>query len=400
MAINNPGFDQQYYLFTVKQKREGGNLLNACDIYWSVLDMRLDEGRGDIVTGSKNVLLSQNNTKGLTAIPHRNGRDYWLISHTMDNQDFYVYLVNEQGINPPQTYSIGSPHRYFFAYYKASPNGEKLACALGSDIGSEETPFEMFNFDAEEGKITNPVYLGSFYIGVSASFSPNNTKLYLNGLISNDSLAAQGLSDIVAQFKVDRESPEAIRNSLTLIAIQNPQINFPNIGSIGFGAFTLEIAPNGKMYGGGGFGADGPLGFPNLIVINRPNAPGFNCDLNLQAFDFGANRTVRRGLPNQIQNLFNGLEPESGINDCRSENVSIFPNPSSDGIYNLIIDEACGKLQAISLNNALGQEISLEDVHNTIPDKLDIRYLANGVYFITLYFDNNKIIKKVHKLGS
>ncbi|QCR21794.1 hypothetical protein [Pontibacter sp. SGAir0037] len=67
----------------------------------SIVDMQLDNGLGDVVTTHKNILLQQNATEKLTAIPHRNGRDFWLLTHAWNSNAFYIYLITEEGISPP-----------------------------------------------------------------------------------------------------------------------------------------------------------------------------------------------------------------------------------------------------------------------------------------------------------
>lgn len=394
-AVPLPNQANKYYLFTIEQVCSPTSCTDSLNLYYSVLDMNLDNGLGDIEANQKNIPLLSRVTGGMTVVPHQNGQDFWFITHTYLNNDFYVYLINVQGIQAPQIQSIGSNHS--FGYYKASPNGQKLACPITTAQPLRYQPFELFDFDAQNGLISNPINLGYYLISISLSFSPDNSKLYLNGILEKDTLEANNADsvDIIAQFDLSSSDREEILASRSFIAIQNPNFNPSNNISIqGFGAFVMEMAPDGKIYGGGVLGIDN-LPNPNLIVIARPNRPGFDCEISIEPFNFGSGRTVLRGLPSQIQSVFNNLEPV-GSNICAAEDILVYPNPSQ-GAFNLQISEDCDQVRLIRLFNALGQEFIRREITSGVPDMLDINYLAAGVYFLEIQFLNTKITKKIIK---
>ena len=71
-----PGDNDKYFVFVVDAEF-GKNGLS-----YSVVDMNLDEGRGDVVEGQKNIILESPSTTGafvcekVTAIKHANDRDF------------------------------------------------------------------------------------------------------------------------------------------------------------------------------------------------------------------------------------------------------------------------------------------------------------------------------------
>ena len=63
---------------------------------YSIVNMDLQSGNGEIE--SKNIkLLTTPTTEKVTSCLHSNGEDYWVITHTSGNTNFYSYLVTQSG---------------------------------------------------------------------------------------------------------------------------------------------------------------------------------------------------------------------------------------------------------------------------------------------------------------
>jgi hypothetical protein len=76
LAILKPGSDHLYYLFTVS------NVYTPIPLggFYSLIDMNLDGGLGDIVPGQKNILIPNTDSVAnhIAAIRHANNKDYWI----------------------------------------------------------------------------------------------------------------------------------------------------------------------------------------------------------------------------------------------------------------------------------------------------------------------------------
>jgi predicted flavoprotein YhiN len=71
--------------------------------------MDLQNGDGQIET--KNIkLINTPITEKVTSCLHSNGEDYWVITHTSGNTNFYSYLITQSGLSGPVVTSIGSTH--------------------------------------------------------------------------------------------------------------------------------------------------------------------------------------------------------------------------------------------------------------------------------------------------
>ncbi|MFN4811065.1 MAG: SprB repeat-containing protein, partial [Bacteroidota bacterium] len=152
VIVPMPGSCSRYYIFCQDDYEEGTD-----GITYSVLDMSLDNGLGDIVAGQKSIPLYDNNeTELLLAYPKSSGDGYWLISNGSDplNPTLASFDVSSQGINATPVFSPilrnGSG--------KLNYQGTKFVCSGQFDtITSSYLGFEMYNFNAATGQISSPV---------------------------------------------------------------------------------------------------------------------------------------------------------------------------------------------------------------------------------------------------
>ena len=165
------------------------NLKNG--LRYSIVDMCLDDELGDIMPDQKNMLMAEFMTEKIAVARHANGIDYWILTHKYQSTDFYAYRLTPNGLeeNPVVT-GIGSIHQDFISanstsaaigQMKISPNGKKLALCF---TNTSPNVFEMFDFDAQTGKVSNVISFARFLTDNTFStygieFSPGNSKLYL-----------------------------------------------------------------------------------------------------------------------------------------------------------------------------------------------------------------------------
>ena len=131
-------------------------------LQYSEVDLTLDNGLGDVISGQANITLNNNVTERVTAVRHANGRDIWLLAHEIGNNNFVAYLVSPDGIHPnPVISNIGAVHQdtsgtdmwdsVVKGEMKFSPCGRRLAVAIkGLDL------VQLFDFDTETGQLSNP----------------------------------------------------------------------------------------------------------------------------------------------------------------------------------------------------------------------------------------------------
>jgi gliding motility-associated-like protein len=274
IIVPYPEHDSLYYLFTVDTLDENGYGHGLC---YSLINMNSDNGNGDI-TSEKNIQLVTPVSEKITAIRHKNNTDIWVITHEWETDSFYVYLINENGLNTTaQIIETGARHGEIdgtmynsVGYMRASVDGKKIASVL-----PESLIIEVFDFDNETGIISNPLTIPDYEMsGYGVEFSPDVSKLYIT---SYNSL-----------FQIDLEagSQQDILDSYTLIGSSIPDKRFG----------ALQLATDGKIY----MAHDTS---EYLGVINNPSGSPGECDFNVDGFYLGGKLSYM-GLPDFIQTYF------------------------------------------------------------------------------------------------
>ncbi len=135
-----PGNKNMYYLFTNELTPDTVFSYARSFLCYSVIDMRLNGGKGDVVQGKRNIVMLNRTTQMLAATQHANGSDYWILTHKThwdasgdgyycQSDSVYAWVLSPQGLNPkPVISKTGRKGRVFNNYFmKLSPDGKKLA---------------------------------------------------------------------------------------------------------------------------------------------------------------------------------------------------------------------------------------------------------------------------------
>ncbi|GAB2548932.1 hypothetical protein GCM10027189_34480 [Rufibacter soli] len=280
LILPKPGSSTLFYLFTTDFQGQDHGL------QYHVVDISKNGGLGEVV--SKNNLVFAPVTEKLTAVKHRNGRDFWVLTHRWNSTAFYAYLVTANGITfTPVESRIGAMHTgdngAAIGFLKASPAGDKLAVATWAPVNK----IELFDFNNATGLVTNVVDLGKFEEAYGVEFSPDGSKLYggKNGIAGGEAR--------IFQFNLKAGTPDAIIHS----GLQVAKSLSRKIGA-------LQLGPDGRIYvarNGSGY----------LGVIRNPNALGPNCDYKDNGLSLG-NQKSEFGLPNFPGFYFHNLTPPTG----------------------------------------------------------------------------------------
>jgi len=70
-----------------------GRLLFSYDLYYSIIDMNLDNGLGGVIPSEKEILFFSDTltNTGIQAVKHGNGKDWWLICHEYGSNNYYSF---------------------------------------------------------------------------------------------------------------------------------------------------------------------------------------------------------------------------------------------------------------------------------------------------------------------
>ena len=119
----------KYYIFCSGQPTGSGD----AGLRYSIVDMNLDGGLGDIPAGQNGVAVPAANNAfvAVSATRHHNNRDVWVVARLRDTDSNYYasYLVNAAGINFTPVFS--NSHIQLFTYPAPSTSTTPLLNTAG-----------------------------------------------------------------------------------------------------------------------------------------------------------------------------------------------------------------------------------------------------------------------------
>ena len=269
MAVQDISNPNLYYLFTVHHRPGPTDTLEGS--HYSLIDMQLDGGLGDIVPGMKNIPLPMGDSvyNALTATRHQNNRDAWVVvlEHGTETQ-YLAFLIDSTGLNTTPVVSPSTLKNSIWnsgpgavaGFMRISPGGQYLFCT--------DSLTEMCFFNTTTGVVT-PQF--RFWPGTgnkwgrSPEFSIDSRYVYFT-------TPTFPFGAVVQYDMINTDSASFMQSQVT-------------VGdSIGWG---IQMAPDGKIYVTTGW-ADRPL-----HRINNPSAPGTACNFQSNAFDLEGNSHFR-----------------------------------------------------------------------------------------------------------
>jgi gliding motility-associated-like protein len=315
LIVKVRGADSLYLVFTVAAQVSG----NWTGLAWSMVDMGLDNGLGDVI--QKNTLLCDSTTEKLCAVRAANGSDVWVLAHRWDSDAFYAYRVTCADSNGlpqvvgPVISQVGSVHlpdsssiptASSIGCMKISPDGRRLALVWAryrnTTSADSDASVEWFDFDPQSGIVSNPAQLDIPDLrAYGVAFSPSSRFLYVSTYGLPNGI---GYSDI-RQYDLQSANVQA---SAFIVRTGDPE----------FG--TLQLGPDNRLYAA-------RLSFVNYIsAITQPDSQGAACGYLDLGADLGAGMSTW-GLPNHWDH-YNPPQvwtfQDTGI--CAWESFSIIAN--------------------------------------------------------------------------
>lgn len=263
LIIPKPGSISQYYIFSLGAREAAYPYMGR--LYYSVVDMQLNGGLGDIVANAKGLLLDSQLSEHLTAVP---GPDcnIWLLSvsygHITDTI-LNAYEVSIHGIDHhPVTSPIlmgGGEYQGFIGAITASTDFQQIAITRGNLV--------LYDFDYHSGTASNALQLANSDADLyGVCFSADNSKLYASGTAG------------LLQFDLSLNTPEQIVDSKTLL-------------SDAYG--SIRRGRDGKIYCSN-------LGQETLHIIQNPSLAGMACRFEEDAISLSSGTKSLLGLPNSV----------------------------------------------------------------------------------------------------
>jgi hypothetical protein len=259
--VSQPG---KYYVFSLNTPDSipifRGNTFWPTGLFYSIVDMSLDNGRGDVDPAYRSVLLDGDlPSASMVSVLGDRCDDIWLLVYFGSKNVLKAYHITPQGIDPNPVIS-NLPMQMEPSKMAISPDRKKMAIITRGAV--QNFPLNRLyisNFNASTGQISNTIAVGvdsagTYRNGRSVCFSPDNSKLYAQ--ISTPSTGA------IYQFEVSAYDSTSIAQSIKYITES----------SLVSGYLKLY---NDTIYVAGGIPLLGSAYF--LSRINQPNLSGAAC---------------------------------------------------------------------------------------------------------------------------
>jgi len=256
IVIPYPGQNNKYFLFYVCN--------NA--LFYSVIDMALNGGLGDVLSNQKDIMLKSYGTvTGIKSTVVQSCDGVWLVIRSRTANEYFSFKVDENGINTtPVVSALGefplSDYTIYIGLLKASNNGKLLVAATNKGT-------ELYDFEQCSGKLKNARVVDTLS-SCGVCFSPDDSKLY----VSHNKpwfIYEQGE---VFQYDLNQPDLQSITASKILV-MRNPIYVYQS----GLGP-RYETAPLGDL----------KLGLDNKIYVGNNNItvyPGATCNIYLPGPD-------------------------------------------------------------------------------------------------------------------
>jgi len=330
LIVPKPNHSNIYYVFTVNLNVVANGIRG---FYYSVVDMCLNNGKGDVVPNQKNIVLknydgiplqydgNNNVTESrLTSTPNNDKTKIWVsfftrfATGTTNDRFAYNYLISENGINsvmdgtsPNATtkYTITAaefpnypPNWFAFGCIKFSPDGNYLCDANSCAVN-------VYTFNNTTGTLA---FLATKYTfvqdvanaGYGVEFSPNSSLIYFSTYenILYQTSKGNGNEDDTSKVMRVRQANVLTRGSVVIGEYALPATDSMKPPPTAHDLGNLQLAIDNKIYVCSDHA--GTPAYTYLGVVQSPNTPGPNSLFITNGLQLAAGTTHERGLPQWV----------------------------------------------------------------------------------------------------
>jgi gliding motility-associated-like protein len=306
VIVPMPDSANKYYIFSLTSYELQGN---AGKLYYSVLDMSLNGGMGDIVPGQKGISLSSGLSESMVATLG-DACNIWLITRSANGLIYKAYEITNAGINTtPVLSNVGvNLDQNDLGFHLAVSHDRKL-------LSSGKT---LYHFNALTGELSSPVALfpnpaTNDTVTYGLCFSPDNSKLYV------DVQQTFWANSHILQFDLSSGNAAVINASAI-------NIGYP------FSATDLKMAPDGKIYFISLGGDVGNLPVTTLGRIEQPNLVGTACQYVVNALPLNLSCAAYFGLPSVVPVFKRDttIQSQSVLAPCFTNEITLTPPGSGN----------------------------------------------------------------------
>lgn len=242
-----PEQEGKYYVFSMTAFETGQHIGR---LYYSVIDMNLNAGMGDVDPTAKGILVGTGFTEHMRGVVG-DRCNVWLLVIDNAQQKLKAYSISSNGIdtNTPVTSSL-LPLNYYskIGQMDVSPDRTKLAIARAGVC--------LYDFDPATGTAIGKIellYMAN--IAYNVCFSAGSSKLYTSYI--------PFFGQALVCYQFDLDAPDSL-------AIVNSRYTMPQAVTV------YKRAPDGKIYSNGTVNSYAAKG-----VVHHPDLPGSACQFEM-----------------------------------------------------------------------------------------------------------------------
>ncbi len=235
-VARSPENPDQYYIFTTNAVDESNN-----NVYYSVVDMSLNGGLGDVITTQRDILLASDVVEGVLILKDK-ACGYWIIVHKKTGNNYLAFRLDNAGVHTTPVISAGLTGNNTswgnMGYMDYSYVHNLLVRGIDT--------IELLSFNTATGQLNLNGYLKPGDRANGVLFSPDDSKLY----VSTNSKLVQFNTALLPNIAAVQSSIQLIDSGL---------------------AFGMRNGPDGKLYL--------LRTLQNWIAVaHNPNAAGTACN--------------------------------------------------------------------------------------------------------------------------
>lgn len=297
VIVPAPAESGKFYIFSLVSLTGGGGSY-AGNLYYSIVNMQMNGGLGDVELNYKGIFLSGGFMEGIAAVVG-DRCNIWLLARSFTDGALNAFEITAGGVNANPVVSPIAIPGTVQGSIRTSTHRKQLALTSNN--------YYLLDFDPLSGTASNlKTLLPSSFSQMGTlvpEFSSDNTKLYIPRPLSGFSAVTDSL------FQLDITLPNAVD-------IYNSRIGITD------SANELRAAPDGKIY----FSRKG-----NIDRINFPNLTGTACGHEVAVFE---NMSIGYGGgPNKVAVISNDTLLSNYAHDagCFTTQTAITVNDPRSG---------------------------------------------------------------------
>jgi len=363
LCIPLPGSEHLVYVITSDSQ------FSTDGLRYSVVDMRLRNGLGDVIR--KNELILAESTEHIGAVHHANGRDIWLVAPRFGTDQMLAWLITDEGISrEPVVSRIG---RWFrdrndkYGTLRFSNCGGRIAMAL-----KHYDMVDVYGFNVISGSLVYELTVKPEDVNLlkfdpyGLCFSSDSDLLYIS----------THATDTIRLFQLSFLRSGNLNSIVRVVVLDSLDTKVPSFNRRLYG--NLQMASDGKIYHAISWGSA-------LGVIHHPDSLGSAAGYRREMMTYADGRIDTSwsayGLNAFVQSYLNPLRFSQQYSCFNSEAVFRISTMRSNDSVRWYFDDA----------------LSGED-NTARGDVVTHRFSAPGDYWVTALLHQEETIDTVRQL--